>query len=503
MSGIFSSLSNASSALQTHGKMVELTGKNISNLNNPAYARQRARVGTIGGSSSGSGIQSGALVTTAVEQVRNAYVDKQILNEISYTSSLETQDVRLRQLLSALGESVDRVNDPAFISDGVDQDGSLRSSIDSFFNAFEAFSARPSDPSTKQVLFQSAQSLVENFNRMDQQLNTLEKSLDSEITGEVTGLNQKLEEIAELNRQIARVETSGSPGSANDLRDQRQEKLEAISEILLIDVAEVPGSHGQVSVTVRSPDGDPVNLVTIGSESFDITWDADNAVFKSVNTGAEIDLQAGRLRGLVEVKTETLANTREEIDSLANALATEVNEIYYQAFVPAGVDPAVPEISFFAQPTPPPSVSGIPSTVTAGSLALYQGSSDPAVTDSVPLTAMNLRASSSEMAGANELANAIAGLGLQDLASLGGMSFTEHAISTVVSLGQEIQNIGNRLDVQKNVEALLTEQRAQISGVSLDEEVANMVQFQRAFQASSRVFNVLSEMLETIVTGLR
>ncbi len=89
MSGIFSSLSNASSALQTHGKMVELTGKNISNLNNPNYARQRVKVGSIGGSIPGSGFQAGALVANGIEQIRNAYVDKQLLNEISYSASLE------------------------------------------------------------------------------------------------------------------------------------------------------------------------------------------------------------------------------------------------------------------------------------------------------------------------------------------------------------------------------------------------------------------------------
>ena len=116
MAGLFTSLSNASSALQTHGKMVELAGKNIANLNNPKYARQRVSIGTIGTSTPGTAIQGGALVTTGIEQLRNAFVDKQLLNEISYSASLETQDLRLRQLLSDLGESIDRVNDPAFLS---------------------------------------------------------------------------------------------------------------------------------------------------------------------------------------------------------------------------------------------------------------------------------------------------------------------------------------------------------------------------------------------------
>lgn len=503
MSGIFTSLSNASSALQAHGKMVEFSGKNISNLNNPAYSRQRLSLGTIGSSISGTGIQSGALVASGVEQLRDAFVDKQILNEISYTSSLETQDLRLRQLLSSLGESIDRVNDPAFLSDSSELSAGIRGSIDTFFNAFEAFSARPSDPSNKQVLFQAAQSLTDSFNRIDDRFDSLEQSLDEEITGQVSILNRKLDELSDLNKEISRAEASGSPGASNDLRDARQKKLEEISEIILVETETVQGSGGQINVNVRNTNGDLVNLVKVGGGSSNILYDAATGGFKSASTGAELDLQAGRLPALVDVKTNGLADTRQRVDDLANTIATEVNELYYQAFVPAGANPAVPEISFFAEPTPPPSVSGVPSTVTAGTMALYSGSSDPSVTDSIPLTANSLRASATTMSGSNELASAIAALGSTDQTALGGIGFSEHAIRTVVTLGQDISDIGNRLDVQKSVETLLNDQRAQISGVSMDEEVANMVQFQRAFQASSRVFNVLSEMLETIVTGLR
>lgn len=500
---IFSSLSNASTALQTHGKMVELTGKNISNLNNPNYARQRITVGTFGNSNS-SGIQTGPLIATGVQQLRNVFVDKQILNEISHSASLESQSLRLQQLLSSLGESIDRVNDPAFISDSQEQGSGVRSAVDSFFNAFESFSARPSDSSSKQVLFQASKALTESFNRVDQRMDTLEKSLNDEIQGEVSVLNRRLSELSDLNKEISRAESSGGRGASNDLRDQRQAKLEEISEIVLIETREVVGSGGQIEVIARDVDGDPVNLVTVGTTSSDVTFDTSSGVIKSVSTGAVLDLQAGQLSALFQVKEGALTDTRNEMDALANTIATEVNELYYQAFVPAaGATPAIPEISFFAEPTPPPSVSGIPSTVTAGTIALYQGSDDPSVTESISLTAENLRATETEFGGANDLASAIAALASTDQESLGGVSFSEQAILSVVSLGQDISEIENRLDVQKSVQSILTDQRAQISGVSMDEEVANMVQYQRAFQASSRVFNVLSEMLETIVTGLR
>ena len=199
------------------------------------------------------------------------------------------------------------------------------------------------------------------------------------------------------------------------------------------------------------------------------------------------------------MKSGDLVEIRGQLDALANTIATEVNEIYYQAFVPAGADPVVPEQSFFAQPTPSPSVSGVPSTVGAGSIALYTGSSDPAVAESIPLDVDSLRSTDSNFSGANEIALAISGLSQGDFESLGGSSLSEAIIQTAVDLGLEIESNANQLAVQRDVEALMKDRQSQVSGVSIDEEMANLVQYQRAFQASSQVFKVVSEMLETII----
>jgi flagellar hook-associated protein 1 FlgK len=125
------------------------------------------------------------------------------------------------------------------------------------------------------------------------------------------------------------------------------------------------------------------------------------------------------------------------------------------------------------------------------------------VTAFEPLNAQTLRASDTGFAGANELAAAISALADSGNALLSGDTFAEFATRTVITVGQDIRDINNRLDVQQGVESILKDRRSEVSGVSLDEEVAQMVQFQRAFQASSRVFTTLSDMLELIVTGLR
>lgn len=500
MSGLLGNLSSTSSAIQAHGRSVELAGKNIANLNNPDYARQRLTSSSI---TTAVGRDSITVTTRQVQQIRDAFLDRQIVQEGSFLSSFETRDDRLRELLGVMGETIDRVSDPSFVGDRPSDDGSLRAGINKFFNAFENLAARPTDGASRSALMRAAEDLVNTFNRASSRLDSLETSMRTEIRTEVKSLNNRLSELSDLNRKIARVELVAGENSAADLRDERQRLLEEIAEFAQVEIQEVPGSNGQVSLSLRDVNGDPVDILRPGFAPEPILYDTANNSFRTANSPANLDLRAGKLPALQQVLGVDLVNLRDQVDSLANTIATEVNEIYYQAYVPAGADPAVPEISFFAQPTPPPSISGIPAAVTASSIALYEGSSDPLVTASIPLTQASLRASNSPFAGSNNIALAIAGLSEQNFSSLGGLKLSDFITEASVTIGQEIQSNANQMRVQRDVDTLIKDRRAQISGVSLDEEMANLVQYQRAFQASSRVFNAMSDMLEIIVSQLR
>jgi flagellar hook-associated protein 1 FlgK len=502
MGGIFTSLNSAASALQTHSRSVQLTGKNIANVNNEAYTRQRLIVGSVASSNSAVGVDSGALVALGAEQTRDIFIDRQLLNEISYLETLKTQDFRLRQALANLGDSINRTNESQFVDDLASTSGGIRGSIDKFFNSFEALASRPNDATTRQVLFQSAEALVDNFRRIDSRFEIMQSELDTQLSVELISFNQRLAELNTINREIARLEVA-QPGAALDLRDQRQEKLEQISAFALIDSKEVPGANGQVIVTIRGANGERIPLIEPGEGVRQIFFDEDSSTFKILGSGIDLDIESGRLPSIIEMRDVYVAGIRADLDALANNLATEVNEIYYQAFVPAGVDPAVPEASFFQMPTPPPSISGIPATVTAASIALYSAPSDPlTVTDFVPLTVSSLRTTNTEFSGANELALRIAELANKRTAALGNIEMSEFSTRMVTRLGQEVEEIQNRMVVQENVKSLLEQRRGEVAGVSMDEEVANLVQYQRAFQASSRYFNVLSDMLETLINTL-
>lgn len=479
---------------------VQVAGKNIANINNPDYSRQRVQLSSFGSQSGISGVSSGSLVAVGVEHVRDVFIDRQMLEEISYLSALETQDFRLRQALANLGDSIDRAGDARFIDDTINTGDGLRGSIDTFFNAFESLSARPNDSTTRQVLYQSAEALVSSFHRIDGRFELMQNQLEAQIQDDASAFNNLLHELDAMNTEIAQLEI-GSPGSAIDLRDQRQQKLEEIAQYAQVEVLERPDSNGQIELSIKGEDGSDQVILGPRTEVREVYYDSDNMSFRIVGDGTELDPLAGKLSAALDLHTGQIAEIRSQLDAMANSIATEVNELYYQAFAPAGTDPAVPEISFFQQPTPPPSAGGT-GTVTAATISLYTEPSDASVTDYIPLTAGTIRATETTVTGANELALAIAGLATASQTDLGGVNFSEFATRMVTELGQETRNVQNRMEVQKDVQSLLETRRGEISGVSLDEEVADMMQYQRAYQATSRVFNVLSEMLEDLINGL-
>ena len=110
------------------------------------------------------------------------------------------------------------------------------------------------------------------------------------------------------------------------------------------------------------------------------------------------------------------------------------------------------------------------------------------------LTADSLKASHDFAEGANDVAVAIA--------EMANGEFTEQISTMNTQLGNSLEDLNDNLEHQKTVETLLVEQRNAISSVSIDEEVADLMQFQRSFQASSRVLNTLDKMLELVVMGL-
>jgi len=467
MSGLFTTLNSSSMALNAHSRAIETTGKNLANVNNPNYARQRVVYGDRGTVETPEGAVSLGLEVLSVSQIRDVLLDRQLMREIGLSGSFEAQQEALQRALAGLGQNIDgSSNIGATGSTG----GGLGSSIDDFFNAFQTLATRPTDAGARVALLQKASILADNLREADNRLAQVQIDIGTEVTGHVQDANSLISTISDLNAQIARFEVA-KPGSAVDLRDQRQARLEELAKLIPVQVRDL--ANGGVQLVAKDAGNADVMLldgVTVnGSLAFTGTGVTGGA------SATALALGSGSMQGALTVRDGAVQDLRDNLDAFAAQMVTSVNAAYNPSAT-AGAE-------FFD-----------PVGTTAGTIALRSG-----------LTAATLTAGTGA-AGDNSLAVAVGALATTAF-SLGAGdqfdgTFSQFYARTVSDLGQALATATSRANDQDKIQQLVRNQRDTVSGVSMDEEMADLVKYQRAFQASSRVFSVVDELLDTVVNRL-
>ena len=468
MAGLFSSLTQSVSALTAQSRGLETAGRNLANVNNPTYARQRVIFGDRGTVLTPQGAQSLGLEALGVEQVRSSLLDRQVLREISLKAAFTAEQLGYQRAQAGLGQAIDRTQSAG--SATTSAANGLGPAIDEFFNGFQSLAASPTDAGERQALIQKAAILVDRFHLADQRLAQVQSDLDVQIQSDVGDVNRLLASIAELNSQIGRFE-AGAPESAIDLRDQRQAKLEQLATKIPFEVRDVTG--GQIQIVAKDPAGLDVLLVdravVKGTASFNGTQ------VTAGSPATALALASGSIKGSLAARDGAVATLRTDLDQVAQQIVTSVNALY---------NPSGATGDFF-------SAAGI----TAGTIAV-----------DVSVTVANLKASDGGPAGDNTVALGIARIAQQTFSISSGDlidgTFSGFYSASVSRLGQALSTANANVEDQTNIETLMRNQRDQVSGVSLDEEMADLMKFQRAFQASSRVFTVVDELLDLVVNRL-
>lgn len=468
MSGLFGTLSGNVKALNVHSRGVETAGRNLANVNNPNYARQRVVVGDRGTVMTPMGPQSMGIEARMIEQLRDRMLDQQVTREISLTSTLESQQAAYEKAQSALGQSISRAQDSGATNSSSGGQG-IAESLTDFFTAFQGFAARPTDVGERQTLLQNAEILTDRFRITDQRLGQLQTDLTGQIDEDVTKINAILTTVADLNSQIGRLEMN-YPGSAADLRDQRQAKLEELAKLMSFETRPSVGSPGQIEVYTKDGGGAEIQLVDRAVVSGPVTFSGSTLSAGSPSTA--VALTGGSILGARDVRDVAVASLRTQLNALANQLVTAVNDAY---------NPSGSTGDFF-----------VASGTTASTIGLASG-----------LTATNLKASDGGAAGDNTIASAVAALASQAFSVSGGDSidgtFSQFFTKSVTDLGQKLAGTNTRLNDQQSIEKIVRGHRDAVSGVSMDEEMADLLKYQRAFQASSRVITVVDDLLDTLI----
>lgn len=473
MLGLFGTLSLANRSLQTQRNGTEVAGHNLANVNTPGYARQRVAIETSLTIPSDMGPQGTGADAVGIYQLRDALLDRQIVNETSVRGSYESRQRALQFGQAALGQQIDRQAtgaEGAAAASGVGGQHGIAEHMSEMFNAMQSVSTNPTSISERQVLLIKAQSLATQFNQVSTRLDDLRTSLNDSLASDVDLANIALADIAKLNGQIISAEL-GTTAKANDLRDIRQKRIEDLAGLARVETT--ANSNGSVDIAI-----DGVTLVS-GPNVDDAleTYDAGGGQFlvRTVTGGTALNLAGGSMQGTIEARDVDLLGLRTDLDLLASTLIVEVNAVHAGGFGLGGSTGAA-----FLTGTDASDIAV--NAALAGDPALVQASG---VSGAVGDNAVILR---------------MAQLADQTNAGLNGETFSEYYGQVVTTLGQALNGTNTQLANQEIVESMLQRQRDSVSGVSLDEEMTDLIKFQRGFEASAKLITTIDEMLETVLS---
>ena len=242
MGGLFGNIVQASKALMAHQVAIQVTGRNMANVNNPEYARQRVKLGDRYVNQTQHGPEGTGVEVLQVQAMRDAFLDAQVVRQASETQSLTTQKAILQNFELALGDKIDSNPDAASPT-------GIGNALDEFFNAFSNFAANPSDIPTRSVALSAAQTLADRINLTDERLAAAQYDQEQQIESDVQAANGLLTEIARLNFEIRQAADSET-GGAVDLVDTRQAKLEKLAGLVKVDVTRDPANPSELNISI-------------------------------------------------------------------------------------------------------------------------------------------------------------------------------------------------------------------------------------------------------------
>ncbi len=479
MLGLFGTLNLASRSLQTQMAGVATAGQNLANVNTPGYTRQRVVIQTSAAIETGVGPQGTGASLLGIEQIVDKLLNGQIQNQTSVSAYWNTQQSTLQSAQTSLNEFLASSQNAA----GASATGSATASsglsdrLGAFFNSLQALSTSPASIPARQAVIGAAQSLAATFQQIDTRLASLHTGLDTSLNNQVGATNQLLTDIASLNDHIANAQNYGGGGTANDLLDLRQQKLEALAGYLNFQSS--TAADGTLTVTSLTNQtlvsgNQVVNALKTVPDPLSGQLQVLTTVGNNVLTGVSFGLTGGSLAATVDARDGALTSLQNSINTLAVNLTIEVNNLHAAGFNLAGGTGAV--------------------LFTGGS------SAGIAVNQAIAADPSLLQAGGTAgLAGDGSVARSIAQLASTSLAALNNQSFSSSYAQSVAQLGESLRNANDQAATQASVAGMLASQRSSISGVNLDEEMTNLMTFQRAYQASAHLVTTVDQMLQVLL----
>ncbi len=428
-----------------------VTQHNIANANTPGYTRQEAVL------SPGIPIRMvGApdLLGTGVEverirRMRDIYLDARFWYQQGVFSHWEMREKSLKDIEEVLSPTAGP---------------NLSDVLTEFWMAWQDLANDPENMAVRQALIDKADMLCREFHRLYSHLTDIQRMLDEDVKIKVDRINTIIKQIAKINEDIAKA-----GGNANDLLDKRDKLVDELAKYVNVradlDEEEV--------FTVRIGG----LIVVQGREYVEIGLQREETGWKLVYTptGKIMDIEEGEIKGIYEVRDEIIPDFLNKLNTLASTIINEVNRIHRTGYALDGI--------------------------TTG-LDFFDGTdaSDIEVRANIVADPSLIAASADGSPGNNGIALQIADLQYKPIMNGGTESFSKYYNSLLTKIGNLVQDAEGRRQHEEAFLTSLEDQKQQIEGVDLDEEMLNLMKYQYAYEAAVKMINITNEMIDELFT---
>lgn len=508
------SIYSSQRALSLNQAAIDIINSNISNINTKGYSKQRLEISslvnnspyqnTLDASQDGMGA-----VIDGITRNRDVFVDASFRKEttdLNYYKEYSENAVNLENIVNEMGDT------------------GLNEALNDFYNALSQLSNNPGDYTTRSSLVQSAITLSTKFNSVYTSLTNTRTGLvgdasnpstldQSKLSISIEDLNNKLSSIADLNDKINLATVQGI--TPNSLMDARDRLIDSVSEYIPVNLTYennntvtislgtmelVRGNDQKGVFSINVGDADNPSVVQIGDEDGNAYLTDAYSLFTSGKIAAI--LQAGgsdtdklTVKGMID-SLNTLA---EEFADAINTLQTGGRYIDnssappyelsnntsnpIDALLPLDADPE----EFFID-------SDASGTITAGNIQV----NSTIVNNPYQIAAASATSGFDEIGdGSNALA--MSQIRNDNRAGLGGATTQGYITDFIGRLGTQSKAVQDNYEIKESITQQISKKRDSITGVSLDEELADLVRFQRSYEASAKVLTVINQTISTII----
>lgn len=456
MSGITSILNIGNEALFTSQTELDTTAHNVANANTQGYTRQEVLTSAANPIQTTYGFLGSGVQVDGIQGVRDAYVNEQVMN---LNSDLSEANIN-QQTLTSLG---------GIFNETSSSTSGLTSQLTAFFSALQTLSQTPEDTGVRQNVLQAGINVATTFNTLNNQLQDAKYQVSQQIGTDVSKINNLAETIASINKQL--LADSGTSKNSSDLQDQLNNAVTQLSN--LVNVKIVTDPSGITNITA----GGAVLVAAGNAYTFKMTQTSDGITVGRSDSTVPATISSGELAGLINSFDTQIPSYSAQLDNIAATFAKTVN-----AFNSSGY-------TLSTNGNPPQMGKDFFQGTTAGTIQVSQD---------IVSNLNNIAASSSGDPGNGDNAAAMANV-LNSPVMSNGQSIINAYEALVNGVGTDAQNTDNTVQTLQVQQNQMQAFQSSISGVSLNQELTNMIQYQHSFEAAAKVITTADAMYSTVI----